>query len=140
MNPSSRQSPDARKGKSWVSIKRMVAIRPRRDPRWESINALKRSAEQALAPYEELYHRRKRVWDKKLLAVCGNLGGLEWSDFRPLRLSREEDWSDWLAWLLETSTTGALAESLFGTSMDCGRGALKRPRVTREDRTEERRA
>ena len=27
----------------------------------------------------------------------------EWSNFRPLRLSREEDWSDWLAYFIETN-------------------------------------
>lgn len=38
----------------------------------------------------------------------------DWASFRPLRRSREEDWSDWLAWLLASSQTGALGRALFG--------------------------
>src|SRR5690606_38539494 len=37
----------------------------------------------------------------------------DWSTFRPLRMSREEDWSDWIAHLIETSTTGVFCHSLL---------------------------
>lgn len=37
-----------------------------------------------------------------------------WHRFRPLRLSREEDWADWLAHLLETCPDAGLCEELFG--------------------------
>ena len=40
-----------------------------------------------------------------------------WATFRPLRLSREEDWSDWLAHLILTSPDGALHRALFGTEI-----------------------
>src|SRR5690242_15149797 len=40
----------------------------------------------------------------------------DWRQFRPLRLSREEDWSDWLAYLIECSDTGAFACCLFQDS------------------------
>ena|ERR1035437_5943187 len=60
--------------------------------------------------------------------------------FRPLRLSREEDWSDWLGWLLQTSTTGVLAETLFGSYMNCDPASLASPKdVWREEPTEDRR-
>ena len=36
-----------------------------------------------------------------------------WNKFRPLRLSREEDWVDWLAFLIDTSTTGTFAKELL---------------------------
>ncbi len=36
-----------------------------------------------------------------------------WNKFRPLRLSREEDWVDWLAFLIDTSTTGTFAQELL---------------------------
>ena len=36
-----------------------------------------------------------------------------WNNFRPLRLSREEDWVDWLAYLIEASTTGIFAKELL---------------------------
>ena len=37
----------------------------------------------------------------------------DWSSFRPLRISREEDWSNWLAYLLESSSSHLLAKSIF---------------------------
>ncbi len=37
----------------------------------------------------------------------------DWTQFRPLRLSREEDWSDWLAHLLEHARDAELAARLF---------------------------
>lgn len=37
-----------------------------------------------------------------------------WHRFRPLRLSREEDWADWLAHLVETCPDAELCEELFG--------------------------
>lgn len=37
----------------------------------------------------------------------------DFESFRPLRISREEDWSDWLAHLIQTSTMGTFARDLF---------------------------
>jgi len=45
-------------------------------------------------------------WDKKLADIGGEPGREDWLSFRPLRLAREEDWSDWLAHLLECSRSG----------------------------------
>lgn len=39
-------------------------------------------------------------WDSALRSLGGDPSRARWSEFRPLRLSREEDWSDWLAYLL----------------------------------------
>ena len=41
----------------------------------------------------------------------------DWSRFRPLRLSREEDWSDWLAFLLEDSRTGRFGARLLANNV-----------------------
>jgi hypothetical protein len=41
----------------------------------------------------------------------------DWSEFRPLRLTREEDWSDWLAHLIASSKTGVFAKSIFYSSL-----------------------
>lgn len=38
---------------------------------------------------------------------------VDWTTFRPLRVDREEDWSDWLAYLIERSTSGLFAAGLF---------------------------
>lgn len=37
----------------------------------------------------------------------------DWQTFRSLRLSREEDWSDWLAFLIESSTSGDFSKQLL---------------------------
>ena len=38
----------------------------------------------------------------------------DWQAFRPLRTSREEDWCDWLANLIENARTGRFAARLLG--------------------------
>lgn len=53
-------------------------------------------------------------WDDRMAALGGDPSRREWARFRPLRLSREEDWSNWVAFLLAESQSGALAHHLFG--------------------------
>lgn len=60
-----------------------------------------------------LLEAEQRLWNERLDHLGGDPATLNLSAFRPLRLSREEDWSDWLAHLLESSKTGRLAASLF---------------------------
>ncbi|GEM_PF-1175571 len=82
-------SDDWRKSEPWFQLRRMAAER--------SLNTL-------LAALEDSNHR------------LGNLGRDpafgDWTRFRPLRLSREEDWSDWLAHMIETSS-GIFNRNLF---------------------------
>jgi hypothetical protein len=70
-------------------------------------------------------------WDQRLGQLGGDPCTRPWSTFRPLRLGREEDWSDWLAHLLETSRTGSFAAALFEASTDPL--ALAEPKVEREE-------
>ncbi len=51
-------------------------------------------------------------WHAALEPLGGDPAEYVWSDFRPLRTSREEDWSDWLQHLLATSKTGTFAREL----------------------------
>lgn len=53
------------------------------------------------------------AWEKRLGPFGGDPLREDWTRFRPLRLSREEDWSDWLAHLLEHSEGRELASRLF---------------------------
>lgn len=55
------------------------------------------------------------VWDQWFSDFGGDPTHTDWSQFRPLRLSREEDWSDWLAYLIQGSSTGVFSAYLFGT-------------------------
>ena len=52
-------------------------------------------------------------WDAQLKELNGDPTYYDWSAFRPLRLTREEDWSDWLAHLIATSKTGDFCKFLF---------------------------
>ena len=56
----------------------------------------------------------------------------DWRQFRPLRLSREEDWSDWLAYLIECSDTGAFACCLFRDSAS-NRSRYAKPRMVERE-------
>src|SRR5690554_2090893 len=60
---------------------------------------------------------------------------IDWTNFRPLRLSREEDWSDWLAFFIEKSN-GAFIQKLLGISGLKGNDLI----VLRETSSEEFRA
>ena len=62
--------------------------------------------------------RLLQQWDEKLSNLGNDPTHTDWDTFRPLRLSREEDWSDWLAYLFETSTSGIPAAQLFGMSSE----------------------
>ena len=52
-------------------------------------------------------------WDLHLSDLGGDSTHCDWATFRPLRLTREEDWSDWFAHLLATSNTGKFAHWLL---------------------------
>jgi hypothetical protein len=67
-------------------------------------------------------------WDEILDAIDGEPLREDWLSFRPLRRDREEDWSDWLAWLIASSRTGDLASALFPRDAE----DHSRPTVDRE--------
>lgn len=52
-------------------------------------------------------------WDEILATIDGEPLREDWLSFRPLRRDREEDWSDWLAWLIASSRTGNFAKALL---------------------------
>jgi hypothetical protein len=87
---------------------------------------------EALDSLEAPLRERLRVvlgrWDDRLSEFGGDPLREDWRRFRPLRRGREEDWSDWLAWLLQTSRSGHFAARLFGREATacCG------PKVDRE--------
>lgn len=70
-------------------------------------------------------------WDERLKDVGGDPSHEDWAAFRPLRLSREEDWSDWLGHLIEHSRSGRFVERLF-TSDVREPGAWMAERAERE--------
>jgi hypothetical protein len=62
--------------------------------------------------YEELFPLLEE-WDIILNDLNGEPTYRDWDKFRPLRLSREEDWADWLAHLIQTSEKGVFASEIF---------------------------
>jgi len=59
--------------------------------------------------FQSLYSK----WDKELKLYGGEPSNFNWNNFRPLRLTREEDWSDWLIHLISESQTGYFSSKLF---------------------------
>jgi len=100
-------------------------------PGWSSANALAAAARAFAAPEQSDLERVLASWDDALHALGRDPSRRDWLSFRPLRLGREEDWSDWLAHLLQTSSTGVFAHALLGTR---GEDAEKyaSPEVVRE--------
>lgn len=83
-----------------------------------------------------------RSWNR-WLEPLGEVSKRDWTEFRPLRLEREEAWSDWLAHLFAESSTGSFARELLGDHLAVtGPSGGSAPQVQREVLTEgnERRA
>ena len=69
-----------------------------------------------LKELEDEYSKMLKLSNRALKAFGGDPSLTDWSNFRPLRLSREEDWADWLMHLIEQSDTGILSSMLFNDS------------------------
>jgi hypothetical protein len=80
----------------------------------------------------EVVEARLADWDQDLAAFGGDPIRRDWTNFRPLRLSREEDWSDWFAFLIEMSSTGVSASHLFGGAESASSAYARPAKVERE--------
>ncbi|MCK5856124.1 MAG: hypothetical protein KAG64_01465 [Bacteroidales bacterium] len=80
---------------------------------WSSFGQLNSLFKAAINKRNEEYLLLLEQWNQKLSYLGGDPTNSDWSSFRPLRLAREEDWADWLAYLIEKSSTGYFAESVF---------------------------
>lgn len=100
---------------------------------WDGIEAwietLEPLRKQYLGELTTLLNESQKKFDSKSLIEPAFR---DWSNFRPLKTEDENDWSDWLAHLLEKSTTGYFANLLlnYGTYEDKNDYAL--PKVVRE--------
>lgn len=76
--------------------------------------------ESLLVPFE-VYSKKKekeilgclQEWDTKLREIGGEPRYRDWNDFRPLRLGKEEDWSDWFFYLILSSRSGYFSKLIF---------------------------
>ena len=81
--------------------------------RWDVFMNLSKLYEKMVSEKYITLNTLLKEWDSKLSNLGGDPTHTDWSQFGPLRLSREEDWSDWLAHLLTSSQTGSFAHSLL---------------------------
>lgn len=85
---------------------------------WESFVSLKPYYNKLInSRYEQLLTALNK-WNTILVAYGNDPTYYNWDNFRPLRLNREEDWSDWLAFLIEKSETGFFNTDLFKINPD----------------------
>ena len=82
-------------------------------PDWSVVDAFQAPYEAVITTHLDTYNALLDRWDDCLNVYGGDPTHRNWDTFRPLRLSREEDWSDWLAHLIFTSTTGCFSKCLF---------------------------
>jgi hypothetical protein len=104
-------------------------------PSWEAVVHLGKLASATLYKRSEFRANLVDAYDERLRDLGGEVMRQNWSAFRPLRLSREEDWSDWLAFLLQSSSTGELASQLFRDVGELDAAPLAHPDVGREEQT-----
>lgn len=82
--------------------------------------------------YKELFKLLDK-WDEKLESYGNDPSHYNWQNFRPLRLNREEDWSDWFAHLISSSKTGSFAGFLFNRNQKPSHAYASPTWVRRED-------
>src|SRR5262245_31500794 len=82
-------------------------------PVWRVFRQWISDAERGRVGLQERLNELRGEWSKRLAGLGGDPGACDWSSFRPLRLSREEDWSDWLTHLIQESQEGEFARFLF---------------------------
>lgn len=99
---------------------------------WIAVTELGDAYDRYERAIEVVVNARLAEWDRDLADYGGDPIRTDWAHLRPLRLTREEDWSDWLAFLLEISATGVTGSYLFGET-DSDPDAYARPmKVERE--------
>lgn len=82
---------------------------------WADIGSWQETLEAGLKVRRGDLAECRREWDAALRDLgLHDPSAVDRTSFRMLRLDREEDWSNWLAQLIEDSQTGSFAERLFG--------------------------
>src|SRR5260221_4521009 len=85
---------------NWSFLARFKAPHRRLAPQWDAVVAWVASARDALITSEAELADGVEMSDRALAGFERDPLHHDWSRFRPLRLLREEDWSDWIAHLV----------------------------------------
>lgn len=107
---------------------------------WQPALRLAEGLEASVGVERPSLARARARWDALLEDLGGDPSAKDWTTFRMLRRDREEDWSDWLAQLLEESTGGRFASELLGGLEGMRRESYATPVVHREAFSEGHRA
>jgi hypothetical protein len=117
--------PEGFRPPDWSSVAKWHA--PRSRVAWHAAREWAATFERVVAVAGDRLVDAVERWDGRLADLGGDPAREDWSTFRPLRLSREEDWSDWLAHLLERSRSGRFPARLFsGDAQDADRWKVVR--------------
>lgn len=76
------------------------------------------------------------VWNERMAHLDHDSSSHDWLRFRPLRISREEDWSDWLAYLIEAAPNQLFARALFSHEIPTGPFIVEREVVAGQRRAD----
>ncbi len=96
---------------SWAFNFKEEANLPKKD--WADFEILTQFLNKYYLVEEKAIISLLEEYDKKLLDLGGDPSYSNWNKFRPLRLDREEDWSDWLIHLVAKSETGYFCYKLL---------------------------
>ena len=96
---------------SWASTESWRV--PRRRVGWSAADDWSRSFSAVVTAAGRSLDTCLLAWDRALDDIGGDPSRENWENFRPLRLSREEDWSDWLGHLLTSSLNGRFPARLL---------------------------
>jgi hypothetical protein len=88
---------------------------PLRQWTWAGVGSWQETLEAGLKLRRADLAARRQEWDAALRDLdLRDPSAVDRTSFRVLRLDREEDWSNWLAQLIEDSKAGSFAERFFG--------------------------
>lgn len=107
---------------------------------WDAIDQFVQRGREFAEEHCRLFPEVLSKWDSVLVENGGDPSRFDWSHFRPLRVGREEDWSDWLQHFIATSCSGRLSLLLFGHSELTSPALCVGAYVQREDVIDNRRA
>lgn len=87
--------------------------RPPEQRSWAGVIAWTSAIEEQLGAVRSEPAQKRGSSDQLQHELGGDPSARDWTSFRMLRREREEDWSDWLAQLIEDSKTGCFASFLL---------------------------